>query len=112
MANLLVKDSREQMANIATEARSKLNEVTDETPKERVAEIEREFDVMMSDHDKLKARISAKSELQKPWLRLMSQWPRRFQCKRGAQHQRLIMDCRWIIATRLPKWWQRVETPM
>lgn len=57
MANLLVKDLREQMANIATEARSKLNEVTDETPKERVAEIEREFDAMMSDHDKLKARI-------------------------------------------------------
>ena len=57
MADLLVKDLREQMANIATEARSKLNEVTDKTPEERAAEIEREFDAMMSDHDKLQARI-------------------------------------------------------
>ena len=45
------------MAKVATEARSKLNEVTDETPEERAAEIEREFDAMMSDHDKLQARI-------------------------------------------------------
>ena len=43
------------MANIATEARSKLNEVTDETPEERAAEIEREFDTIMSDHDELQA---------------------------------------------------------
>ena len=57
MADLLVKDLREQIANIALEARSKLNEVTDETPEERAAEIEREFDAMMSDHDKLQARI-------------------------------------------------------
>ena len=41
------------MAKIATEARSKLNEVTDEKPEEPAAEIEREFDVMMSDNDKL-----------------------------------------------------------
>ena len=52
-----VKDLREQMANIATEARSKLDEVTDTTPEERAQEIEREFDAMMSDHDKLQARI-------------------------------------------------------
>ena len=52
-----VKDLREQMANIATGARSKLDEVTDTTPEERAQEIEREFDAMMSDHDKLQARI-------------------------------------------------------
>ena len=52
-----VKDLREQMANIATEARNKLDEVTDTMPEERVQEIEREFDTMMSDHDKLRARI-------------------------------------------------------
>ena len=57
MAELLVKDLWEQMANIATEARSKLNEMTAETPEERAAEIEREFDAIMSDHDKLQARI-------------------------------------------------------
>ena len=47
---------REQMANIATEARSKLAEVTNDTPEARAAEIEREFDAMMVDHDKLGAR--------------------------------------------------------
>lgn len=59
MADLsFVKDLREQMANIATEARTKLDEVTDNTPEERAAEIEREFDLMMADHDKLSARIT------------------------------------------------------
>ena len=52
-----IKSLREQMANIATEARSKLNDITDETPEERAAEIEREFDAMMSDADKLQSRI-------------------------------------------------------
>lgn len=50
------KTLREQMAKIATEARSKLAEVTNETPEARAAEIEREFDAMMADHDKLGAR--------------------------------------------------------
>ena len=35
MAELLVKDLWEQMANIATESRSKLNEMTAETQEER-----------------------------------------------------------------------------
>jgi len=52
-----IKNLREQMAQIATEARSKLSEVTDETPEERAAEVEREFDGMMADHDKLQARV-------------------------------------------------------
>ena len=59
-----IKELREKMARIATEARSKLSEVTDETPEERAAEIEREFDAMMADHDKLQARAErlAKAE--------------------------------------------------
>ena len=52
-----MEDLREQMAKIATEARAKLDEVTDETPEERAAEIEREFDAMMLDHDKVQARV-------------------------------------------------------
>jgi len=52
-----VKDLREKMANIATEARSKLYEVKDDTPEERASEIEREFDAMMADHDKLAAKV-------------------------------------------------------
>ncbi len=51
-----MKDVRERRARIATEARAKLSEVTDETPEERAAEVEREFDAMMADHDKLSAR--------------------------------------------------------
>ena len=52
-----IKDLREKMANIATEARSKLSEVADNTPEERATEIEREFDAMMADHDKLAAKV-------------------------------------------------------
>ena len=52
-----IKDLREKMANIATEARSKLSEVTDKTPEDRASEIEREFDAMMADHDKLAAKV-------------------------------------------------------
>lgn len=58
-----VKDLREKMANIATEARSKLSEVTDETPAERAAEVEREFDAMMADHDALGERVERMEKL-------------------------------------------------
>ena len=51
-----IKTLREQMAKIATEARAKLDNVTDDTPEDRAAEIEREFDAMMADHDKLQAK--------------------------------------------------------
>lgn len=51
MADL--KTLREQMARIATEARSKLSEATDKTNEARAAEIEREFDAMMAEHDRL-----------------------------------------------------------
>ena len=51
-----LKTLREKMANIATEARSKLNEITDDTTQERAVEIETEFDAMMVDHDKLNSR--------------------------------------------------------
>lgn len=53
-----VKTLREQMARIATEARSKLDEVTDSTPESRASEIEREFDKMMAEHDKIAERVA------------------------------------------------------
>jgi len=52
-----LKNLREQMARIATEARSKLNEVTDSTDEARAAEIEREFDAAMAEHDRLAALV-------------------------------------------------------
>lgn len=58
-----LKTLREKMANIATEARSKLDEITDETPAERAAEVEGEFDRMMADHDKLSARADRLEKL-------------------------------------------------
>ncbi len=51
MADL--KTLREQMARIANEARSKLSEATDKTNEARAAEIEREFDAMMADYDRI-----------------------------------------------------------
>jgi HK97 family phage major capsid protein len=48
-----VKDLREKMAKIATEARAKMSEVSDKTDEARAAEVEREFDAMMAEHDRL-----------------------------------------------------------
>lgn len=55
MAN--AKELREQQARILTEARAKFDEIKDSTPAERAAEIEREFDAMMADHDKIGERL-------------------------------------------------------
>jgi HK97 family phage major capsid protein len=52
------KALREKMANLAIEARAKLEEVNDETPEDRAQEVEREFDAMMAEHDKLEERVS------------------------------------------------------
>jgi HK97 family phage major capsid protein len=65
-----MKTMREEMAAIATEARTKLAEVTDETPEERAAEIEREFDAMMADHDKLAARVEREDRVAKAFQKL------------------------------------------
>ena len=48
-----VKDLREKMAKLATEARAKMSEVSDKTDEARAAEVEREFDAMMAEHDRL-----------------------------------------------------------
>lgn len=59
-----VKVLREKMANIATEAQAKFSEITDDTPEDRAAEIEREFDAMMAEHDKLEARAERAKKLE------------------------------------------------
>jgi HK97 family phage major capsid protein len=58
-----IKTLREKMANIATEARAKLNEITDNTKPDDAARIEAEFDAMMADHDKLQARAEREAKL-------------------------------------------------
>lgn len=48
------KTLREQMATLAMQARDKIAEISD-VPEDRAAEIEREFDAMMAEHDKIGA---------------------------------------------------------
>ena len=63
MAN--IKELREEQARIWTNARSKLDEVKDDTPEERAAEINREFDAMMADHDSIGERIERMERLER-----------------------------------------------
>jgi len=49
---------REKQAKILAEARSKLDEITDETTEARAKEIEAEYDAAMADYDKFEARAA------------------------------------------------------
>lgn len=53
-----IKELQEQQARLLTNARAKFAEIKDDTPEERAAEIEREFDAMMADHDKIGEKIA------------------------------------------------------
>ena len=61
MADL--KTLQDEYAGLVNEARSKFDEIKDDTPEDRAAEIEREFDAMMADADKKKALIERHSKL-------------------------------------------------
>ena len=50
------KTLREQMATLAMQARDKIAEISD-VSEDRAAEIEREFDAMMTEHDKIGSRV-------------------------------------------------------
>lgn len=56
---------REEQARIATNARAKFDEIKDDTAEDRAAEIEREFDAMMADHDKIGEKIERAERLEK-----------------------------------------------
>lgn len=58
-----LKELREKRATIATNARAKFDEIKKDTPAERAAEIEREFDAMMTDHDQITAKIERLEKL-------------------------------------------------
>lgn len=58
-----IRELREQQARIFTNARAKFDEIKDDTPAERAAEIEREFDAMMVDHDRIGERIKRAEQL-------------------------------------------------
>lgn len=59
-----IKELREKQATIATNARSKFDEITDDTPAERAAEIEREFDAMMAEHDEIGTKVERLQRLE------------------------------------------------
>lgn len=59
-----IKELREQQARIATNARAKFDEIKDDMPEDRAAEIEREFDAMMADHDKIGDRIERLAKIE------------------------------------------------
>ena len=56
---------REQMAKLATQARTKYDEISDKTEESRAKEIETEFDRIMVDHDKLGEGLVRAEQLEK-----------------------------------------------
>ena len=72
-----VKQLREEQARLATQARAKYDEINQDTPEARAAEIEREFDAVMADHDKLQERIDRASRLEAAERALDAPDPRR-----------------------------------
>lgn len=54
---MTIKEMREKMALLATQARAKLDEITDKTEATRAKEIETEFDRHMADHDALRQKV-------------------------------------------------------
>jgi HK97 family phage major capsid protein len=61
---MLAKELRQKAARIVANARSKFDEITDSTPAERAAEIEREHDAMMVEHDQIIARAERLERLE------------------------------------------------
>lgn len=61
---MTLKEMREKMANLLAQARSKFDEITDDTPEARAAEIEREHDAIMADFDELSKRADRLAQLQ------------------------------------------------
>lgn len=72
-----LKELREQQARIATNARAKFDEIKTETPAERAAEIEGEFDRMMAEHDQIGTRMERLQKLEDAEKRTNAGDPRR-----------------------------------
>ena len=62
MAN--IKELREQMASLATNARDELSSVSDKTDEARAKEVEVTFDKMMADHDAIASRVQRMEKLE------------------------------------------------
>lgn len=99
-----IKELREQQARIATNARAKFEEIKDDTPEDRAAEIEREFDAMMAEHDQIGTRVERLQKLESAEARAGEGDPRR---PRGqdtearAQEQRQTPEYKEVFAKAL-----------
>lgn len=72
-----VTQLREQQARIHTNARSKIEEITDSTPEARAAEINAEFDRMMGEFDRLQEQVDREERLEAANRRINAADPRR-----------------------------------
>ncbi|WAX93189.1 phage major capsid protein [Aminobacter sp. NyZ550] len=84
-AGIALKDLREQQARIATNARSKFEEIKDDTPEVRAKEIESEFDAMMAEYDQLGAKMERLKKLEEAEERSNAPDPRRPRGDNGEQ---------------------------
>jgi len=64
MSRALIATLRAQQMSIHTNARARLEEITDSTPEARAAEINTEFDRMMGEYDTIQARIDRLERLE------------------------------------------------
>lgn len=60
-----IRELREKMAHLATQARLKLDEITDKTDATRAKEIEAEFDRTMAEHDEIRGQVERLERLEK-----------------------------------------------
>ena len=58
-----LKELRNKQKQLITEARSKLNEIKDDTPEARARELETEHDAIMQEHDALEARAKREERM-------------------------------------------------
>lgn len=72
-----ITELREQQARIHTNARAKLEEITATTAEDRAADINREFDAMMTDYDKIEGQVERLEKLEKVTRALTAPDPRR-----------------------------------
>ncbi|NBN78685.1 phage major capsid protein [Microvirga tunisiensis] len=60
-----IKELREKQARLVAEARSRLDEITDQTTEERAKELEAQHDAAMQEHDRLEQLIEREERLAK-----------------------------------------------
>lgn len=72
-----IVELREQQARLATNARAKFDEITNDTDETRAAEIETEFDGMMAEHDRIGQKIERLKKLEEAEARANEGDPRR-----------------------------------